>query len=101
MITNNHSWSFGVTPNKSLDSFGPSIPIHLPGDPLANHRRKDCVLPTRPFAAPTCPTSPIRPTSPTFALGLRAIDLFDLLRIRSFFIRYVACRQSLSRRPAL
>ena len=55
MTTNNDAWSLGTTPNKSLDPFGPSIPIHFPGDPL-NYRRNPCVLPPRPFAAPTCPT---------------------------------------------
>src|SRR5688572_2599163 len=48
MITNTHSWSLGLssrslakgeaTPNKSLDQFKPSIPIHLPGDPSANRQ---------------------------------------------------------------
>ena len=69
MITKSYSWSLGfprrssatpgTIPNKSLDSFGPSIPIHFPGDPLANPRRKNCVLPTRPLATPACPASPI------------------------------------------
>src|SRR5688500_8293591 len=31
MITNNNLWSLGTTPNKSLESFGPSIPNHPPG----------------------------------------------------------------------
>ena len=53
MITKNNSWSLGATPNKSLDhspqavavgvNREPSIPIHLPGDPLANHPRKNSV----------------------------------------------------------
>src|SRR5688572_11682235 len=69
MITKSYLWSLGLSPrrsakadaipNKSLGSVGPSIPIHLPGDPLAIPRRKNFVLPTRPSAAPTCPTSPI------------------------------------------
>src|SRR5688572_20636914 len=74
MTTNNNSWSLGTTPNKSLDlsrrsllakvdQFGPSIPIHLPGDRRANRQQKNCVLSTRPFAAPT------RPTRPTSSLG--------------------------------
>ena len=33
MITNNISWSLGSTPNKSLASSVPSIPIHSPSDP--------------------------------------------------------------------
>src|SRR5688572_22953840 len=57
MITNDNSWSLGLSfrslakeeanPNKSLDQFGPSIPIHPPGDPQSNHRRKNCVHLTR------------------------------------------------------
>ena len=31
MITNTYSWSLGSTPNKSLESIGPSIPNHPPG----------------------------------------------------------------------
>ena len=31
MITNNNSWSLGSTPNKSLETIGPSIPNHPPG----------------------------------------------------------------------
>ena len=31
MITNNNSWSLGTTPNKSLETIGPSIPNHPPG----------------------------------------------------------------------
>jgi len=49
MITNNNSWSLGTTPNKSLDPFGPSIPIHLPGDPLVNDSRTNRVLRTQAF----------------------------------------------------
>ena len=40
MITNNIRGHSEATPNKSLDQFEPSIPIHLPGDPTgipANH----------------------------------------------------------------
>ena len=72
MITNDNSWSLGATPNKSLDQFGALIcshsqsdsigaaqpapfflqafcigQIHLPGDPIAKHRRKNCVHLTR------------------------------------------------------
>src|SRR5215212_618089 len=43
MITNNNSWSLGATPNKSLEHLEPSIPIHLPGDPLQIHHRKNRV----------------------------------------------------------
>jgi hypothetical protein len=55
MITKNISWSLGATPNKSLEippqaaavgvHIEPSIPINLPGDPLANqnHPRKNSV----------------------------------------------------------
>src|SRR5687767_4523455 len=32
MITNKNSWSLGATPNKSLDSFEPSICSHSPSD---------------------------------------------------------------------
>jgi hypothetical protein len=32
MITKNISWSLGPTPNKSLESVEPSIPIRPPGD---------------------------------------------------------------------
>ena len=44
MITNDHSWSLGATPNKSLELIGPSIPIHLLGDPPVNRARKASVL---------------------------------------------------------
>jgi hypothetical protein len=53
MITKNISWSLGPAPNKSLETspqaaaagvnIEPSIPIHLPGDPLANSKRKNYV----------------------------------------------------------
>ena len=38
MVTNNNSWPLGPTPNKSLDFFGPSIPIHTPCGRTKAHR---------------------------------------------------------------
>ena len=83
MITNKTSWSLGSTPNKSPDTFGPSIPARLPSDPsergrlgrsnpLSTHRPPsvhgpsphrasvlDCCIPLqlfpRPFPSPPGP----------------------------------------------
>src|SRR5688500_12844875 len=91
MITNTHSWSLEfssrsfteeeATPNKSLDPFEPSIPIHLSGDPLAityapiaysPHRLPQRIGPFRPFPfRPTRPTGPTGPTQPTLSARKR------------------------------
>src|SRR5262249_52062970 len=51
MVTNNNSWSLGATPNKSLDLFGPSILIHLPGDPHGKSPRLIYVPPSHSASA--------------------------------------------------
>jgi hypothetical protein len=76
MITNNHSWSLGATSNKSLELIGPSIPIHLPGDPRVTGVRKASVL--RPSLA----------VHPVDSIGVDLCPFVLRLRRKRFISRF-------------
>ena|SRR5687768_3212126 len=118
MITNNISWSLGATPNKSLASSVPSIPIPLQSDLISNRLGKIHVqaltllgsdgglLPrparkparrqaTRPTAAKWASESILRPwTHPS--RSARALVPRYGIRILSFLCHLCLCHLSFS-----
>ena len=82
MITNDNSWSLGTIPNKSLESFGPSIPNHPPGGrppyqkPASFGARTAVSLPRIFHAARSVPSA-VYSFSFNYQRLIRLIDLID------------------------